>query len=74
MLKRFDDAERLIALLSQFPGLSQRALLTLHDIAPSLIYRCVEQGLIDVKEHIVGHRSGHIRVFRFYPAKQGASK
>lgn len=70
MLKRLDDADRLIALLRQFPGLTKRALLVLHDIAPSLLYRCVEANLITARKHIVGHRSGRFNVYRFY-AKEG---
>ena len=66
MLKRMSDAERLINLLRQHPGMTQRALVSLHGIAPSLIYRCIDQGVIEVREQVVGHRSGCLHVFRFY--------
>ena len=66
MLKRMSDADRLLALLARFPGMTQRALVGLHGIAPSLIYRCIEQGMIEVREQAVGHRSGTLHVFRFY--------
>ena len=66
MLKRMSDAERLVQLLRQFPGMTQRALVSLHSIAPSLIYRCVDQSMIEVREQVVGHRSGCLHVFRFY--------
>jgi hypothetical protein len=74
VLKRLDDAERLIQLLTLYPGLTQRALVAMHGIAPSLIYRCIEQGLIISKEQVVGHRSGYLHVFRFYVANKGVSK
>jgi hypothetical protein len=61
-----DDATRLVELLTEFPGLTQRALVVLHDISPSLIYRCVEQGLITPQEQVMGHRSGCHHVFKFY--------
>jgi hypothetical protein len=61
-----DDAEQLIRLLTEFPGMTQTALVQLHDIAPSLIYRCVEQELIRCKVDVVGTRSGNHHVFRFY--------
>jgi hypothetical protein len=66
MLKRLDDADRVIEVLHRHPGLTQKALLTLHDIAPGLLYRCVKQDLIQVQEHTVGHRSGSFTVYRFY--------
>jgi hypothetical protein len=66
MLKRLDDADRLIDLLRQFPGLTQRALLMLHDIGPALLYRCIALDLIVARKHIVGHRSGKFTVYRFY--------
>ena len=71
MLKRMSDAERLLNLLARFPGMTQRALVTLHGIAPSLVYRCVDQGLITTQEQVVGHRSGRLHVFRFYVTDAG---
>ncbi len=70
MLKRLDDADQLIALLRQYPGMTQRALLALHDIAPSLLYRCIQADLVTARRHVVGHRSGRFNVYRFY-AKEG---
>jgi hypothetical protein len=66
MLKRLDDADYLIEVLRRHPGLTQRALLTLHDIAPGLLYRCIERDLITTQAHTVGHRSGKFTVYRFY--------
>jgi hypothetical protein len=74
MTEEDSPTERLIQVVTQFPGLTLRALLVLHDIAPSLIYRCVQLGLIETKRQTMGHRSGCLYVFRFYAAKQGVSK
>lgn len=60
------DTERLVDVLTRFPGLTQRALVVMHDITPSLLYRCVQQGLVTVQTHVMGHRSGCHRVFKFY--------
>jgi hypothetical protein len=73
MLKRLADADRLIALLRLHPGLTKRALLSLHDIAPGLIYRCVAANLIRVRAHVVGHRSGRFNVYRFYAKEEQQS-
>ncbi len=66
MLKRMDDVERLVKTLRRWPGLTQRALVVMHGVAPSLLYRCVAQGLVTIQEQVMGHRSGCIHVFRFY--------
>lgn len=66
MLKRLADANHLIAVLRQYPGMTQRALLTLHNIAPGLLYRCIQANLITARRHVVGHRSGRFNVYRFY--------
>lgn len=71
MLKRLSDSHRLLDLLIRYPGMTQRALVAMHGIAPSLVYRCVDQGLIAVQEQVVGHRSGCLHVFRFYITEAG---
>jgi hypothetical protein len=72
--KRIDDVSRVLEVLTRFPGLTQRALAEMHNIAPSLIYRCIEQKLIVAQEQVVGHRSGYHHVFRFYVNAQHAQK
>jgi hypothetical protein len=67
--KRADDVEHLLKLLTLFPGLTQRALTSLHQIAPSLLYRCIDQGLITAREEVIGTRNGKHHVFRFYATK-----
>jgi len=62
VLKRMDDATRLLHVLAEFPGLSQHALTMKHNFAPGLIYRCIEQGLVTVRVQTIDAHS----VFRFY--------
>lgn len=64
--KRMDDADRLLKLLTLFPGMTQRALTAMHQIAPSLLYRCIDEGIVMVREEVQGTRNGHHHVFKFY--------
>jgi len=69
--KRMDDADQLVAILKRTPGLTQLELVRLHQIAPGLLYRCLEQKLIVAVGQVTKADNGGYgrpHVFRFYAA------
>ncbi len=74
MLKRMDDAHKLLQLLAGCPdGVTQHALTIMHEFAPGLLYRCVEQGLVTARQQTVDARGGNkpLTVWRMYITDDG---
>jgi hypothetical protein len=75
MLKRMADANRLLRLLDGCPdGITERALVVMHQFAPSLLYRCIDLGLVNVRVEQVGARKGNgslLTIYRLYLSEEG---
>lgn len=70
VMKRMDDAHKLLTVLMEVPGISRYAIVKAYNFAPSLIYRCVEAEMIRVRVQTINHRS----VFRFYISQKGRAR
>lgn len=75
-MDRMDECMRLLALLEGCPqGAPEKLLMIAHGFPPSVLYQCVDQGLVHVEQQTVSRRRGDVDygVFRFYISERGRS-